>query len=290
MQAEVREALEQAQLREETDSSMASQPSKEGFRLPKMEPKYLSKDRDETSSQQSNLSQGTRYSQKTKQEFPQQDYTKFAEEDEQKFLKEHGIGFKKKERPRKPAAEVEVDPRVQEQILRTKLRKEEEERRKAEQQEKIIKRKELLQNKIQKELEQRNLMQGLKGNEKDVQVRVLFDDNEINEKLLEDRDEEELCRNITIAEEENRDSESIRLVLRRHSAFLKKIFNRYSSSRVGRKDFFDEDNDSMAQIDLVRLCKEKNIEKSKQAILELLKLTNDKNIKSITFDNFHKFL
>jgi hypothetical protein len=88
--------MEEALLKEETESNMTSQPSKEGFRLPKIEPKYLSRDRDETSSQQSNLSQGTRYSQKTKQEFPQQDYTKFAEEDEQKFLKEHGIGFKKK--------------------------------------------------------------------------------------------------------------------------------------------------------------------------------------------------
>jgi hypothetical protein len=51
-------------------------------------------------SQQSSHSQGTAYSNKTKQEFPQQDYTKFAEEDEQKFLKEYGIGFKKKAKPR----------------------------------------------------------------------------------------------------------------------------------------------------------------------------------------------
>jgi len=28
-------------------------------------------------------------------------------------------------------------------------------------------------------------MQGVKGNEKDVEVRVIFDENEINEKLLE---------------------------------------------------------------------------------------------------------
>ena len=76
---------------------MTSQHSKEGFRFPKLEAKYLSKDRDETSSQQSSLSHGTRYTNKSnRQEFPQQDYTKFAEEDEKKFLKEHGIGFKKK--------------------------------------------------------------------------------------------------------------------------------------------------------------------------------------------------
>jgi hypothetical protein len=33
----------------------------------------------------------------------------------------------------------------------------------------------VLKNKIQKELEQRNLMQGVKGNERDVEVKVLFD-------------------------------------------------------------------------------------------------------------------
>jgi hypothetical protein len=47
----------------------------------------LSKDRDEVASQQSGHSQGTVYTNKTKQEFPQQDYTKFAEQDEQNFLK-----------------------------------------------------------------------------------------------------------------------------------------------------------------------------------------------------------
>jgi len=50
----------------------------------------LSKDRDEVTSQQSSHSQGTQgtvYTNKTKQEFPQQDYTKFAEQDEQNFLK-----------------------------------------------------------------------------------------------------------------------------------------------------------------------------------------------------------
>jgi hypothetical protein len=33
----------------------------------------------------------------------------------------------------------------------------------------------MLEHKIQKELEQRNLMQGIKGNEKDVQVKVIFE-------------------------------------------------------------------------------------------------------------------
>lgn len=31
-------------------------------------------------------------------------------------------------------------------------------------------------------------MQGLKGNEKDVEVKVIYQENEINEKLLEDDD------------------------------------------------------------------------------------------------------
>lgn len=77
--------------------------SKDGL-FPKLQPKYLSKDRDEVSSQQSNQSAGTQYSKlSSKQEFPQKDYTKFAEEDEQKFLKENGIGFKKKNVIKRPA-------------------------------------------------------------------------------------------------------------------------------------------------------------------------------------------
>ncbi len=75
---------------------MSSQNSKDGFRFPKLQQKYLSRDRDQVNSQQSIPSQGTVYSSKTKQEFPQKDYTKFAQQDEQKFLKEYGIGFKKK--------------------------------------------------------------------------------------------------------------------------------------------------------------------------------------------------
>ena len=136
--------MQYALQKEDTESNMTSQTSKEGFRLPKIEPKYLSKDRDEVSSQQSGFSQGTRYSNRTKQQFPQQDYTKFAEEDQKKFLKEHGIGFKKKEKVRRPPPETEVDPKVQEQLLRAKVRKEEEEKKRIEQQQKIRKRKELL--------------------------------------------------------------------------------------------------------------------------------------------------
>lgn len=79
--------------------------SKDGL-FPKLQPKYLSKDRDEVSSQQSNQSAGTQYSKlSSKQEFPQKDYTKFAEEDEQKFLKENGIGFKKKNVIKRPAVD-----------------------------------------------------------------------------------------------------------------------------------------------------------------------------------------
>ena len=35
----------------------------------------------------------------------------------------------------------------------------------------------MLENKIQKELEQRTVMQGIKGNEKDVKVKVVFEEN-----------------------------------------------------------------------------------------------------------------
>lgn len=41
-------------------------------------------------------------------------------------------------------------------------------------------------------------MQGVKGLEKDVEVKVLFEENEINEKLI---DEEEQPRNVNIGEE-----------------------------------------------------------------------------------------
>jgi hypothetical protein len=130
-------------------------------------------------------------------------------------------------------------------------------------------------------------MQGVKGNERDVEVKVLFEENEINEKLME---EDELPKNINIAEEEPRDSESIRLVLRKYGPFLRKLFNRYSSAKVGKKDFFEEESDSMNQIDLLRLCKEKGLERSKQVVTELLRGVHDKNLKSLSFDNFLRFV
>ena len=49
-----------------------------GSLFPKLDPKYLSKDRDEVTSQQSAHSQATVYTNKSKQDFPQKDYTKFA--------------------------------------------------------------------------------------------------------------------------------------------------------------------------------------------------------------------
>jgi hypothetical protein len=118
---------------------MTSQNSRDGPHFPKLEEKYLSRDRDEVNSQQSSHTQYSKVS--SKQEFPQKDYTRFAEEDEQRFLKENGIGFKKKAPARRPAAEREVDPKVQEQLVRAKQRKEEEEKRRAEEQERIEKRK-----------------------------------------------------------------------------------------------------------------------------------------------------
>ena len=94
----------------------------------------------------------------------------------------------------------------------------------------------MLELKIQKELEQRTIMQGIKGHEKDVKVKVLFEQNQINQKLIE---EEDLTKNTNINEEQNRDSESVKLVIRRHLPFLKKIFNRYSCGKMNKKDFFD---------------------------------------------------
>ena len=38
-------------------------------------------------------------------------------------------------------------------------------------------------------------------------------------------------------------------------SFLRKIFNRYSSGKMGKKDFFQEENENLAQVDLLRLCK-----------------------------------
>ena len=80
-------AMQAALEKEEVESNMTSQNSRDGFKFPKLEQKYLSRDRDEVASQQSNMSQGTRYSRGSRAEFPQKDYTRFAEEDEKKFLK-----------------------------------------------------------------------------------------------------------------------------------------------------------------------------------------------------------
>ena len=86
--------------------------------------------RDETSSQQSNM---TKYSHASRQEFPLKDYTEFVTDDEQKFLKENGLGLKKKGMTKKRGYSTEkdhIDPKIQEQIYKVKLRKEEEEKRK----------------------------------------------------------------------------------------------------------------------------------------------------------------
>lgn len=79
-------------------------------------------------------------------------------------------------------------------------------------------------------------------------------------------------------------------MLKKYASFIRKLFNKYSSSKVNKKDFFDEENENMNQIDLIRLCKEKGLEKNKQTIIELLKNVNDKNTKTISSDNFSKFL
>jgi hypothetical protein len=38
------------------------------------------------------------------------------------------------------------------------------------------------------------------------------------------------------------------------------------------------------------MCKEKNIEKNKNAIVEIMRATNNKNTKSVTIEGFLKFL
>lgn len=71
--------------------------------------------------------------------------------------------------------------------------------------------------------------------------------------------------------------------------FVKKIFTKYACAKVVKKDYFEEKTD-MTQIDLLRLCKEKNLERSKQPVLEFLKEVNNKNTKSIDIEVFPCFL
>lgn len=118
------------------------------------------------------------------------------------------------------------------------------------------KKKELLKQKIQKELEQRNVKQGLKGAEKDVLAKVIFEENEINENILE---EEEINKVRNIYQEEDRDKESLGIVIKRYTPFIKKIFNRYVNLKGAKKDFNEAENPQMNLVDLLRLCKEKNI-------------------------------
>jgi hypothetical protein len=48
-------------------------------------------------------------------------------------------------------------------------------------------------------------------------------------------------------------------MLKKYNPFLKRLFSKYSSAKVNKKDFFDDDNENLAQIDLIRLCKEKGL-------------------------------
>lgn len=97
-------------------------------------------------------------------------------------------------------------------------------------------------------------MQGLKGNEKNVETRLVFEENQLNQKLFDEEDDD-LCKKTLIGEEEKRDSESVKLVLNRYSTFWRKIFNKYSCAKAAKKDYFDEQNGTMEQIDLLKLCK-----------------------------------
>jgi hypothetical protein len=91
----------------------------------------------------------------------------------------------------------------------------------------------MLKQKIQKELEHRNVKQGLKGLEKDVEVKTLFEENEIDNEILEGDEE---TRNNKIEEEEDRDRESVGIVLKRYAPFIRKLFYRYSNISGARKD------------------------------------------------------
>ena len=89
--------------------------------------------KDETASQYSFQSNGTKYSQASRQQFPTKDYTDFATDDEKKFLKENGLGLKKKGMNKRNGYSTEkqyVDPKIQEQIYKVKLRKQEEQKKK----------------------------------------------------------------------------------------------------------------------------------------------------------------
>ena len=46
----------------------------------------------------------------------------------------------------------------------------------------------------------------------------------------------------------------------------------------------------MNQVDLLKFCKEKNLEKNKQTIIELMKIANDKNVNSVDLHGFFRFL
>lgn len=125
----------------------------------------------------------------------------------------------------------------------------------------------------------------MKGHEKDVEVRVIFDENEINENILEDDENHRW----SLAEEEERDQESIRLVMKKYAPFLKKVFNKYCNMKNTKKDYFDGENEQLLQVDLVRLCKEKNIERNKNVIVEIMRQANNKNVSSLNLEAFVRF-
>jgi hypothetical protein len=96
-----------------------------------------------------------------------------------------------------------------------------------------------------------------------------------------------------LKEEENRDEQSIAIVLKRYERFLKKIFERYSNASKGKgRDTFDEDTGSvMSQLDLLKMFKEKNVEKNKIVLQEVYKfIQKDKGQQGVDYEGFLKFL
>jgi Ca2+-binding EF-hand superfamily protein len=74
---------------------------------------------------------------------------------------------------------------------------------------------------------------------------------------------------------------------------LKRVFDRYSNaSKAKGRDTFDEDNGSVInQVDLLKMFKEKNIEKNKTLLQEVYKFVQkDKGQQGIDYEGFLRYL
>lgn len=103
-----------------------------------------------------------------------------------------------------------------------------------------------------------------------------------------------MIRQSDLREEEARDEQSVTLVLKKYDRFLKRLFDRYSnvSRAKGANNTFDDDTSGLlSQVELLKMFKEKNIEKNKTVLQELLKIVSkEKGQQSIDFTSFLKLL